>query len=190
MNEKPGSSETGHVPRSPGTALYRFLSNKAVMIQRQQTGHQKKDAQSNASISCETKRKGRGLTVETIYKRQNIGMFGESNRRSSLLETIANAKYSGFLLFCTSHKKVKFLMVMSQEAQVQVPILSQSKYQQQGLTSAARNINSFSTTLSEYDEMSPRPQIQVAAKLGHNSGHNSSQLVHAQEKLFLVYPPM
>ena len=42
----------GHVPRSPGTALYRFLSNKAVMIQRQQTGHQKKDAQSNASISC------------------------------------------------------------------------------------------------------------------------------------------
>ncbi|WOH04000.1 hypothetical protein DCAR_0623405 [Daucus carota subsp. sativus] len=114
MNEKPGSSETGHVPRSPGTALYRFLSNKAVMIQRQQTGHQKKDAQSNASISCETKRKGRGLTVETIYKRQNIGMFGESNRRSSLLETsasdigscnptnVANAKYSGFLLFCTS----------------------------------------------------------------------------------------
>nr|XP_017258382.1 PREDICTED: uncharacterized protein LOC108227639 isoform X1 [Daucus carota subsp. sativus]XP_017258383.1 PREDICTED: uncharacterized protein LOC108227639 isoform X1 [Daucus carota subsp. sativus]XP_017258384.1 PREDICTED: uncharacterized protein LOC108227639 isoform X1 [Daucus carota subsp. sativus]XP_017258385.1 PREDICTED: uncharacterized protein LOC108227639 isoform X1 [Daucus carota subsp. sativus]XP_017258386.1 PREDICTED: uncharacterized protein LOC108227639 isoform X1 [Daucus carota subsp. len=130
MNEKPGSSETGHVPRSPGTALYRFLSNKAVMIQRQQTGHQKKDAQSNASISCETKRKGRGLTVETIYKRQNIGMFGESNRRSSLLETsasdigscnptnVANAKYSGFLLFCTSHKKVKFLMVMSQEGEV------------------------------------------------------------------------
>ncbi|XP_063935606.1 uncharacterized protein LOC108227639 isoform X3 [Daucus carota subsp. sativus] len=167
MNEKPGSSETGHVPRSPGTALYRFLSNKAVMIQRQQTGHQKKDAQSNASISCGA---------------SDIGSCNPTN--------VANAKYSGFLLFCTSHKKVKFLMVMSQEAQVQVPILSQSKYQQQGLTSAARNINSFSTTLSEYDEMSPRPQIQVAAKLGHNSGHNSSQLVHAQEKLFLVYPPM
>nr|XP_017258400.1 PREDICTED: uncharacterized protein LOC108227639 isoform X3 [Daucus carota subsp. sativus] len=95
MNEKPGSSETGHVPRSPGTALYRFLSNKAVMIQRQQTGHQKKDAQSNASISCGA---------------SDIGSCNPTN--------VANAKYSGFLLFCTSHKKVKFLMVMSQEGEV------------------------------------------------------------------------
>ncbi|KAL1827723.1 hypothetical protein ACET3Z_006135 [Daucus carota] len=51
MDDNPGSSESDHLPKAPGTALHQFLSNRTERIQRQKTDQQPQDARSQASIN-------------------------------------------------------------------------------------------------------------------------------------------
>ncbi|XP_063943450.1 uncharacterized protein LOC108208372 [Daucus carota subsp. sativus] len=53
MDDNPGSSESDHLPKAPGTALHQFLSNRTERIQRQKTDQQPQDARSQASINSD-----------------------------------------------------------------------------------------------------------------------------------------
>ncbi|KAL1832237.1 hypothetical protein ACET3Z_001888 [Daucus carota] len=95
MDDNPGSSESDRIPRAPGPALHQFLINRAERIQRQKNDQQSQDARTKASTNSSMdviriKKKRAWPAVETIYKRQYICLFGESNRRSALLETDHN----------------------------------------------------------------------------------------------------